>query len=440
MGNPLVHVLVINWNGRQHLAECFDSLLAGTYPNARFVLIDNASDDGSVEFVREQYGHDVRVEIVECPSNLGWSGGNNVGMERALAAGADYAFLLNNDTVTAPDAVAKLVAMAENRPETGALAPKMVLYDAPWLLNSLGVECSLIGAGWDRGLGRVDGPQWDEPGRVLGVCGGAWWIRCAVLRKTGLLPADFGIYLDDLDLCLRIWNAGYSIETCPQAIVRHKFSATMGEGAQLRRKYYLNTRNRMRLVMRNWPAGRLLQVAPALVLGECRAVGRALLDGEPWRATAHLRAWLSTLAYVPVAMAARTDSKRRGLAECRFWDLLRTDHLFFPGIPLPRDGWYEACRVGGHTVRPMSVQARLQVEAGKLRLIHVNRYPDVMRTHIEVRLDGERIGVLETRDAGETAIDVPAAGTLEFAAATVFPAEATGEPVDLGGWVAVEIE
>ena len=191
MKSPLVYVLVINWNGLSHLRECFDTLLGGSYANSRFLLIDNASSDGSVEFVRSQYGHDPRVEILQCETNLGWAGGNNAGMERALAAGADYVFLLNNDTATGPDAIEKLVAMAESRREAGALAPKMLMYGCPDILNSIGLECSIIASSWDLGIGRLDGERWNEPRQVIGVCGGAAFYRADALRKVGLAAAGF---------------------------------------------------------------------------------------------------------------------------------------------------------------------------------------------------------------------------------------------------------
>jgi len=288
MVEPLVYVLIINWNGREHLADCFDSLLAGTYRNCRFVLIDNNSADDSIGFVAETYD-DPRIEILALPENLGWSGGNNRGIERALKAGADYVFLLNNDTATAPDAIEQLVATGESRPECGALAPKMVLFDAPHLLNSLGIECSIIGSSWDIGIGRIDGPKWGSPRKVLGVCGGAMFIRSEALRQAGLLP-DFQIYLDDVDLCLRIWNAGYEVWNCPGAVVRHKFSATMGEGKRLRHKYYLNTRNRMRVVLRNFPVSQMHRVLPKMALGEAKSIGRGILDGDYWKLWAHTKA------------------------------------------------------------------------------------------------------------------------------------------------------
>jgi GT2 family glycosyltransferase len=433
MSKPLVHVLIINWNGLEHLEECFETLLAGSYPNVRFVLVDNASEDGSIPFVEEHFGVDDRVEILALPENLGWSGGNNEGIVRALDAGADYVFLINNDTATAPDALEKLVAAAEARPQAGAIAPKMLLYDTPSLLNSVGIGCSIIGSSWDVGVGRVDGPRWNETRQVLGVCGGAMFLRAEALRQAGLLP-DFQIYLDDLDLCMRIWNAGYEIWTCPEAVVRHKFSATMGQGKRLRQKYYLNTRNRMRIVLRNFPGSHLGRVLPAFVLGECKAVGRGCLDGDWWKLWAHAKAWASSVGYIPTAWTERRTRRLRGMAECRFWDLIRHDHLFFPGAELPENGWYAPQERQDKTFRPISSTASANVERGKLRVAHANWYPRLGVTDIEVLANGKTVAELRTSSEDETVIDVPG-GTLEFRARQLFEAEDTGERVDFGGWI-----
>ncbi|GMW02231.1 MAG: glycosyl hydrolase [Candidatus Hydrogenedentota bacterium] len=336
MTPPLVHVLVINWNGMEHVEECFSSLLATTYSNVRFVLVDNASTDGSPEFVQEHFGHDSRVEFLRLPENRGWSGGNNAGIERALEAGADYVLLLNNDTWVAPSAVEMLVRAGEAYPGTGAFAPKMLLYDNPRLINSMGIECSIIGVGWDLGLGQPDGPKWDVPRQVLGVCGGAAFFRTSILRKTGLLPTDFEIYLDDLDLCLRIWDLGSEVWTCPGAVVRHKFSATMGKGKRARRKYYLNTRNRMRLMLRHFPRRRAAAILAAFAHGEAKALGRAMLDRQLWKILAHLRAWISSLLYIPAARRMRRIWRDKGMGNCRFWPLVRTDCLFPQNIRMPK--------------------------------------------------------------------------------------------------------
>ncbi|MCX5759576.1 MAG: glycosyltransferase family 2 protein [Candidatus Hydrogenedentes bacterium] len=417
----------------QSAAECFDTLLAGTYRNTRFLLIDNASTDTSVAFVRERYGSDPRVEILELPENLGWSRGNNAGIERAMAASADYVFLLNNDTATDADAVEQLVAMAEQHPETGALAPKMLLYSAPAILNSVGIECSIIGSSWDRGIGRLDGPQWDTPVPVLAACGGAAFLRVEALRKAGVLPTDFDIYLDDLDLGLRIWNAGYEILTCPAARVRHKFSATMGQGKAARRKYYLNTRNRTYVILRDFPMSRWPMVKVVFFVGEMRAIGRAILDGAWWRVMAHVRSWFAGMAYMPRAARERVRRWRTGQSRCRFWHLIRKDCMFFRGVPFPEDGWY-APRDG---VRPIAACARLEVAAGRLRLVLVNCYPALGTVSIDVLINGQPVARLETLDRDERVLDIPAC-ELVFVARHIFLAEETGEAFDCGGWLAVE--
>ena len=329
---PLVHVLVINWNGQEHLEACFESLLLVPYTNVRFILLDNASDDNSVSFVQSTYGHDPRVDILECASNMGWSGANNVGMRAALDAGAAYVLLLNNDTRVAPDFLDALVSHAESDTSIGALSPRILMYDAPELINSLGLEASIIGAGWDKGIGHPseEVPPINEI--ILGVCGAAMFIRCAALPKTGLLPEDFGIYLDDLDLSLRIWGHGYAIQRCDASLVYHKFSATMGIGKAARRKYYLNTRNRSRIILRNFPVSQWPRSTVAFVLGEIKSIGSAFRSGEWWKLWSHIVSWASLLLYLPMAVYYRRSNQALKHAY-RYWPMIRQRPLFFPGMP-----------------------------------------------------------------------------------------------------------
>ena len=333
MTTPLVHVLVINWNGREHLTDCFASLLASDYPAVEFVLVDNASTDDSIALVERDFGADPRVAILPLATNRGWSGGNNAGIARAREMGASYIFLLNNDTAVAPDCIRLLVQGMERRPDCGALAPRMLLFDSPTHLNSVGLELSLIGSAWDRGIGQLDGPAWHEEVPVAGVCGGACFLRTRALDDTTLLPEEFGIYLDDLDLCLQLWRGGHAVWTCPAAAVRHKFSATMGVGDGARKKYYLNTRNRLWLVARQFPLGKAWRFLPMVLLGEIRALGRGMLDGAWWKLGLHLRAWIAATAYLP-----RAWRYRRGTSTARrdaFWFLVRTSPLFCPPLELP---------------------------------------------------------------------------------------------------------
>ncbi len=432
MTPPLVHVLVINWNGLEHLEACYASLLEAPYENARFVLVDNASSDESIAYVRGTFGHDPRVEVLALDANRGWSGGNNAGITRALEAGADYVFLLNNDTATAPHSLGALTAYMEAEPGIGACAPKMLLYDNPGILNSTGLECSVIGATWDRGLGRVDSPRWNRIEPVIGVCGGAAFFRAEAIRKAGLLPEDFEIYLDDLDLCLRVWMAGYRITSFTEASVRHKFSATMGAGARMRRKYFLNTRNRMRLMRRNFPRDARREALAAMLRGECRAVGRALLDGEPWRARAHLRAWGDAITYTPSANGHPPKLK----ADTPFWKLIKHEPLFFPGVPLPDpSGWYAIESIGGRDAKPFARRATLTLERPMRMRSCVPAGVDFV-PEISLYKGGEeqaRLGPSQGADS----IYAPA-GEWECCAHTIWEAETSRRTHDIGGWIALE--
>jgi GT2 family glycosyltransferase len=436
MSEPLVHVLVINWNGLEHLEACFQSLLTSTYCNVKFILVDNASTDESVAYVQEHFGSDPRVEILQCGRNLGWGGGNNFAMERSLARGADYLFLLNNDTATAPEAIETLVSMAEAHPERGALAPKMLMFYQPEIINSVGLVCSRIGCSWDKGIGRVDTPAWNTPEPVLGVCGGAMFLRSAALAHSGLLPEEFGIYLDDLDLSMRIWNAGWEVWSCPEAVVRHKFSATYGHGDGARRKYYLNTRNRFWLLLRNIPLSKTPIVLWEVKMGEAKALGRALLDGAFWRVAAHLRAYVAALAYLPRAQAERRARRDEGTHACKFWHLIRRRPLFAPALHLPQEGWYPPGPVQGRPLQPMAPHAWIHAATDRLRLIHGNCYPQLGPTRVRVLQNGALVATLSTTNLDELLLET-AAGRIDFYADHLFISEATGEPMDIGGWISV---
>lgn len=436
MKHARVHVLVINWNGREHLEACFHSLLASTYTDVAIILVDNGSEDDSIALVQKTFGHDDRVSVLACKENLGWSGGNNRGLEVALDRGADYVFLLNNDTAVAPDAIARLVEVMDAHPNWGAAAPRMVLFDQPAILNSVGLEMSSIGAGWDRGIGRADSSEWHVQRPVIGACGGAAFLRCEALRITGLLPEAFQIYLDDLDLCLRIWRAGFEIWTVPEALIRHKFSATMGTGVWARHKYYLNTRNRFWLLARNYSRRQLGKTALALLRGECRALGRALLDGEYRLLFAHLRAWLATLRYWPSARRhyGTLPETEEGSS---YGHLVHTTPAFCPALILPERGWYPSTQFEGRSVMPMAPEAWLEIPLGSLRVSLVNCYPEAGHARCTISLNGAPLCTLESPGHDQFSSD-DVSGTLHFQATSLFPPQLTGEPVDIAAWVHIE--
>jgi len=331
VNDPVVFVVVVNWNGRKHLETCLGSLDRQSYTCRRVLLVDNGSTDGSVAFVRDRFPE---VEIIANERNLGFCRANNQGLRRAVAAGAPYAVLLNNDTETDPGWLEALVRAADRLPQAGALASKMLMFDRRDIVNSTGLCCSAIGCAWDRGFGQPDGPVWNEPATVIGASGGAFFVRTAALDRVGYLPR-FDIYGEDLDLSLRLWNAGYTIEYVPAAVVYHKFSATMATSANRYRRAYLSGRNRLCVVMRQFPIRHVLRLYPRLLRAEAKAIGRPIKDGEWWKARAELCAIMAAALYKPVAVVERIRAVSAGRGRCRFWHMIDETVDFFPGTQIP---------------------------------------------------------------------------------------------------------
>ncbi|MCA1902810.1 MAG: glycosyltransferase family 2 protein [Candidatus Hydrogenedens sp.] len=438
MDNPLVRILVLNWNGMEHLEECFSSLVEGCQrEDVEFVLLDNASTDESVTYVRDRFCHDPRV-VVEClDKNYGWSGGNNYGIKKSIEKGAKYIFLLNNDVKVERNCIENLLDMAEATPDVGGVAPKMLLYNQPWLLNSIGLECSIIGSAWDRGLGRVDSPRWDEITEVVGICGGAMWLRTEVLLKTGFLPEEYSIYLDDLDLCLRIWSVGSRILTCPNAVIHHKFSATWeGSPDKIRQKYFLNTRNRFYLMERMFPRSCLPEIIFWVGVGELKAIGNSIRKSEFWRIIKHMKAWQEAIKYYYKAKRWRRENQHifQRRQQDLFWKLIRKQPLFCPEIELPVEGWYKPKRVCGRELQAMSKFATIYHKGGMLSFSCGNPSPSMGNIDIIVRFNDNVIEHIQTTQFKKYILDLPA-GKVIFEANKIFEVEQHSiAPYDIGAW------
>lgn len=240
---PSVAVIVLNWNGRDDTIACIESLQRVDYPNFALIVVDNGSTDGSVAAIQPRFPN---LEIIETRRNLGFAEGNNVGIRLALERGADYVFLLNNDTVVHPSLLRELVAAAERCPEGGIFSPKIFYHAEPTRIWYAGVA-------WDsrrlefRHL-QDDDPQIavDERGvaKTDYACGCAFLVRSGVLRKVGLLDPTFFLMYEESDLCFRALRGGFGSYFVPAAVLWHKISASFG-GAESPLITYFMTRNRL---------------------------------------------------------------------------------------------------------------------------------------------------------------------------------------------------
>ncbi len=233
---PLVAVVVLNWRQAEMTAACLRSVQALTYPHVLTIVVDNHSQDGSIEKLRSWFPE---VVILETKRNLGFAGGVNVGIRYALAHGADWVLLLNNDAMVAPDLLEKLLSVAAKDPRIGVVAPQIFYSDEPSHRWSIGSRRSpLTLAPRDFGPGRAERANWTKPRPVDYVLGCAMLVRSRVFQEVGLFDEGYFFYYEDLDFSLRVQQAGYQLWVCPDAHVWHNVSASTAEDTPLRH-YYL---------------------------------------------------------------------------------------------------------------------------------------------------------------------------------------------------------
>jgi len=226
---PLVYCIIINWNGKELLRETLDSVLQMDYPNAKVVVVDNGSTDGSQEVVRTSYPS---VVLLENGKNLGFGGGNNVAIQFALERDAAWILLLNNDVSVDRSMLNGLMTIAVTDDRIGALSPKIYYHSPPDVIWYAGGRVNFwTGAVSHIGLRVKDRGQYDTVSDTEYISGCAFLARSAVLKQTGLFDAIyFPAYSEDADLSERIRRAGYRLVYTPSAKLWHKVSSSSGGG------------------------------------------------------------------------------------------------------------------------------------------------------------------------------------------------------------------
>ena len=221
--------VVLNWNGGEDTLAALASL-----EGIPAICVDNGSSDGSDILVEQRFPN---VELIRTGANLGFAGGNNIGIRRAQGLGADWVLLLNNDAVAEPGLAAALDRAARARPDAGLLACKVLSED--------GATVQYAGAGFNRWLGysgrvRTKGP--DALRDVARADGAAMAVSWAAVEKAGLLDLELFAYVEDVEWSLRIRRAGFGVVFVPDARARHKGSAATGGRSSTTNLYY-DTRN-----------------------------------------------------------------------------------------------------------------------------------------------------------------------------------------------------
>ncbi len=211
--------VVLNSNRRDDTCECLASLCADPYPAHRVLVLDNGSTDGSVPAIRAAFPD---VEIVPLDENLGYAGNNNVGIRAALDRAADWVFVLNEDTVLAPDCLTRLMSVAASDPRIGVLGPMVYHHDEPTVIQSAGGRLGPYWISSHLGQNEVDRGQFREPRPVEWISGCAILVRRAVIEQVGPFDARFFLYWEETEWCVRAAKAGWRIVHVPAARIWHK--------------------------------------------------------------------------------------------------------------------------------------------------------------------------------------------------------------------------
>jgi len=237
-----VGVVIVNYNGFEYVVDCVKSLMLSTWNNLDIIVVDNGSSDGSVDKLGEMFGDSIIV--VDSGVNLGFAGGNNVGIRLALERQCEYILLLNNDTVVDNFMIENLVRCSQIS-GGAAVAPKIYYYDQPNLIWFAGGGIHWVkGISVHYGLNCLDDGRFDTNKAIDFATGCCVLVPAGVFRKVGLMSEEYFLYFEDTDFTVRLKRAGFNIVYEPHAKLWHKVCAATGRGESKMSIYY-GDRNRL---------------------------------------------------------------------------------------------------------------------------------------------------------------------------------------------------
>lgn len=280
--NPLVSVVIVNWNGEGILNRCLQALKAQTFQDFELILVDNASTDKSIDSVEEFWPE---VQLIKLERNLGFAIANNIGARQARG---QWLALLNNDAFPAPDWLEQLVSAGRRYSESAFFASKLIKVSDESNLESTGDIYHVSGNAWHRDYNQPEGEAIKEEGEVFSACAAAALYNRQIFEKVGGFDEDYFSHLEDVDLGFRLQLQGYSCMYVPSARVLHVGSASFGQESDL--TVYQVHRNTVWTFFKNMPTHQLWKYLLAHLIsnvvfliyyslrGQWRAIWRAKFD------------------------------------------------------------------------------------------------------------------------------------------------------------------
>ncbi len=276
---PKVAIVILNWNGVEHLRTFLPSVLSSVWPNLDIIVGDNGSTDGSVAFIKGMYPS---IRIIETGANYGFTGGYNRVLEQVEA---DYYILLNSDVEVHPGWIAPVIELMESDPLIAAAAPKIKAYLQKDSFEHAGAAGGFIDSyGYPFCRGRVfyaieqDKGQYEQSGEIFWASGAALFIKKKCWDEAGGFDDRFFAHMEEIDLCWRLKNMGYKIMYCAQSEVFHLGGGTLNTENPF--KTYLNFRNNLLLLKKNLPFGRSVYVITTRYFMDFMALLRFINEGK----------------------------------------------------------------------------------------------------------------------------------------------------------------
>jgi hypothetical protein len=252
MLQPLISVISVNYNQSQITCQMLASLRKVSYPALEIIVIDNASPADNPEVIKERFPE---VNLIRSSSNLGFAGGNNLGIRQAKGK---YILFLNNDTEVEPGFLEPLVNLFEQNPQAGIASPKILYYHTDHIIQYAGSTGINPWTGRSKTIGNLekDTGQHNLPRVTQLADGAAMMVPMQVIQKVGLMPELYFLYYEELDWCEMIKRVGYTCHYVAQSAVYHKESMSVGKTSTMK-TYYMN-RNRLLFIRRNLKGWQLL--------------------------------------------------------------------------------------------------------------------------------------------------------------------------------------
>jgi len=318
-------VVILNWNGKNFLEKFLPSVLKHSHGYANIIVADNASVDGSVEFLKASFPE---VGIIQNSVNGGFAKGYNDALAHVKA---EFFILLNSDIEVTENWIHPVIDLMEGDPMIAACQPIIRSFHHPEKFEYAGAAGGYIDSyGYPFCRGRIfqhleeDIGQYDNPVEIFWATGACMFVRADVFRKFGGFDEDFFAHMEEIDFCWRVKHEGYKVMVCPESKVFHVGGGTLPKQSSF--KTYLNMRNNISLLYKNLPSDRLLPVFASRLILDGIAAFKFLVDGGFGDFWAVVRAHMSFYRRFPIQLKKRRSINHRKVS-CIYSGNIVVDHF-----------------------------------------------------------------------------------------------------------------